>query len=75
MFFRKLPVALAAASLAVSSVAVQAAPVTRDSAPAADESGLGGSVGTVDLIFIGIAAALAVWALIETLDDDEAVSP
>ena len=75
MFFRKLPVALAAASLAVSSVAVQAAPAARESAPVADESGIG-SLGGVNLFFIAIAAAILTWALIETLgDDDNAVSP
>ena len=75
MFFRKLPVVLAAASLAVSSVAVQAAPTARDSAPVAEQSEIG-SLGGVNLVFIAIAAAVLTWALIENLgDDDDAVSP
>jgi hypothetical protein len=63
MTLRKLPIALSAAALALSSVAVQAAPADRASAPAAEESDLGGS-------YLWIIAAIAIVVGIVLIADD-----
>ena len=68
MSFRKLPIALAAASVLVAPVAAEAAPVARSAQPTAGENDLAGS-------FLWIALAIAaVVGLILVLDDDDSVS-
>ncbi|MCT2559162.1 hypothetical protein N0B51_09220 [Tsuneonella sp. YG55] len=70
MRFDKIASSLAAVSLMVAPVAVQAAPADRASAPAAEESELG---GTLVLIFVAIAAIVAAILIID--GDDDPVSP
>lgn len=70
MSLRKLPVALAAASLAFSPVAVQAAPVARAAAPASEANELGGKVLW---ILLALAAGVALFLLLD--DNNDPVSP
>ncbi|WP_202390127.1 hypothetical protein [Tsuneonella aeria] len=66
---RKLPIALSAAALAISPVAVQAAQAQRATAPVTEDSQLGGS-----LLWIVAAIALVV-GIILIADDDDPASP
>ncbi|QDM39946.1 hypothetical protein C0V74_01935 [Altererythrobacter sp. TH136] len=71
MTIQKLPIALAAAVLAISPIAAQAAP--RASAPVTEESEMAGN----GLVWFGIAAAIAVVVLAviaATDDDDDSIS-
>ena len=70
MSIRKLPIALAAATLTVAPVAAQAAPVARTAAPTAEENELmGGS-----LLWIAIIIGVIVGAILLLDDDDDSVS-
>lgn len=73
MLLRNLSVALAAASLAVTPVAAQST-AARESAPAAESNELAGGFGGVNLFFIGLAAAIVLWAIIENVDNNDPVS-
>jgi hypothetical protein len=75
MFFRKLTLATATASLAAMPVAAQAAQAapSRASAPAADESELGGS-DLMRALIIVIIGAIGMGVLLLS-DDDAPVSP
>lgn len=73
---RKLPLALAAASLAAAPVAAQATtvPVDRSSQPAAEDSELRGGMGPA-LIIVALAAVGMLVLLLTEDDEDEAFSP
>ncbi len=69
---RKLMLSAAASALAVSSVAVQAAPVARTSAPVASgQEELGG--GLLLPVLFALAIGLGIILLVD--DDEEPVSP
>lgn len=70
MSFRKLPAAVAAASLALSPIAVHAAPITRATAPVAEESELR---GTLLWLLLVLAAGVALFLLLD--DNNDPVSP
>jgi hypothetical protein len=69
MSIRKLPVALAAATLAVAPLAAQAAPVERAAAPTAQENEIGGTV-----LWILIAIGVIIGAVLLLDDKDNPVS-
>lgn len=69
MFMRKLPIVIAAATLAVAPLAVQAAPVARTAAPTAEENELGGS-----LLWIAIVIGVIVGAILLLDGKDDPVS-
>lgn len=71
MSIRKLPVALAAATLAVSPLAAQAAPVERAAAPTADESQLRGG----SLLWIAAIVAIIIGGILLLDNNDNPVSP
>ena len=70
MTIRKLPAAIAAATLAIAPVAVQAAPVARAAAPAAEENVLGGT-----LLWIAIVIGVIIGAVLLLDDKNDPVSP
>lgn len=70
MSVRKLSVVLAGAALAVTPLAAHAAPVDRAAAPSAAENELGGN-----LLWIVIAIAVIVGAILLLDDDNDPVSP
>ena len=69
MLIRKLPVALAAASLMIAPVAAQAAPVERAAAPTTEANELSSEV----IVFGVVVALLGLWYLLVN-DRDDAVS-
>ena len=69
-FMRKLPIAIAAATLAVAPVAGQAAPTARAAAPTAEENELGGT-----LLWIVVLLGVIVGAFLLLDDDNDPVSP
>jgi hypothetical protein len=71
MSIRKLPIALAAATLAIAPLAVQAAPVERAAAPTAEESQLRDG----SLLWIAAIIAVIVGAILLFDDDNDPVSP
>ena len=70
MTFRKLPIALAAATLTIAPIAVQAAPIERAAAPTAEESEMRGSLLW---ILLAIAAGVALFLVLDKNNDP--VSP
>jgi hypothetical protein len=70
MRFGRIASSLAAVSLLAAPIAAQAVPAERASAPAAEESELG---GTFLLIFLAIAAVVAAILIFD--GDDDPVSP
>ena len=71
MSIRKLPIALAAATLAIAPLAAQAAPVERAAAPTAEASQLRGG----SLLWIAAIIAVIVGAILLFDDDNDPVSP
>lgn len=69
MSVRKLPIAIAAATLAVAPVAAQAAPVARAAQPAAEENELSRS-----FLWIILAIGVVVGLIFLLDDDDDSVS-
>ena len=69
---RKLAVGTAAAALAISSIAAQAAPVARTAAPVAEEEGLAG--GLLWPIIFAVAGGLFIILVLDD-DNEEPVSP
>ena len=70
MTFKNILISTAAASLAVAPVAAQAAPASRDSAPAAASSDLfGGDVSRGAII--AVLAGIGMLVLILSDDDDD----
>ncbi|MGX7925183.1 hypothetical protein ACWPMX_01270 [Tsuneonella sp. HG094] len=70
MKLKTIASSLAALTLVAAPVAAQAAPAARTSAPAAEESEMGGS-----WLWIAIAIAVVVGAILLLDDNDDAVSP
>jgi len=70
MSMRKLPVAIAAATLAVAPLASHAAPVSRAAAPTAEESELGGT-----LLWIAIVIGVIIGAVLLLDGKNDPVSP
>lgn len=68
---RKLAVGVAAATLATSSIAAQAAAADRIASPVSEEEGLGGGF-LLPLLGV-IAAGLVIFLIVD--DSDEPVSP
>lgn len=75
MTIRKTLLVTAAAALASTSVAVQAAPAARASAPASEASELGGGSNWGNALIIIAIAAAGMLALILTEDEDLPTSP
>lgn len=69
--FRKFAAGVAAATLAVSTVAAQAAPAPRAGSPVAEEEGLAG--GLLLPLLAVLAAGLVIFLVVD--DSDEPVSP
>jgi hypothetical protein len=69
---RKLAAGTAAAALAMSSIAAQAAPVARTAAPVAEEEGLAG--GLLWPIIFAVAGGLFIILVLDD-DNEEPVSP
>lgn len=70
MKLKSIASSLAALTLVAAPVAAQAAPAARTSAPTAEESEMGGS-----WLWIAIAIAVVVGAILLLDDNDDAVSP
>ena len=70
MSIRKLPAAVAAATLALAPVAVQAGPIDRAAAPTAEESELGGT-----LLWIAIVIGVIIGAVLLLDGKNDPVSP
>ena len=69
---RKLAAGTAAAALAISSIAAQAAPVARTAAPVAEKEGLAG--GLLWPIIFAVAGGLFIILVLDD-DNEEPVSP
>jgi hypothetical protein len=71
MSIRKLPIALAAATMAVAPLAAQAAPVERAAAPTSQKSELRGG----SLLWIAAIIAVVIGGILLLDDGNDPVSP